>query len=526
MFQNPSIFNADEIHRHLRKFGTISSIQLLLNRESEAHVTFDSDRIAYLVMLHYDRDRKANNQQIFDIKPAEPWDQPEESDDESSPNPKRRRIIKDEVPENEQNPEIFMLNDFCFLRVIEYLDRDSVINMYDTCKKFRGSIDKHNGFRRFKYFELNGYKSMPVSLNETFRTLRCIGPHVTYLKASDRTICKHDAVSYLRMLTRFLSSNLQRANFKFIHLIEGNRILIIAPILRHLETLEIYESYDHELHPNPDDIDFQQLCPNLVQLTLGLNLPFMRSCKPWPTLKHLVAPELTAKTLESFIEQNPQLISLGIRTSTSLIRTVAQHLPMIQKLGISRSRERGVDPNSMIDSLSRLQQLTEIKLDSTPIQVIGFERILNCLATLPRLRVISFICRYLDNDQREDYERSLINLAKQLNHLEVFAIVHVPITESTVVEFIRIARSKGLKYFYFLPESVTVTDEFVPNILHALRRDRSSSAEPLRIRLVASIGNDSGPSPFVEDAEANVHINPSYEHEYRSWSYQVLNDLF
>lgn len=79
-------------------------------------------------MLQYDNDKKANKPQIFDIQPADPWEQPKDNDDEPSTSCKRKRMAEDQDPENEYKPEIFMLNDFCFLQVIELLDLDSAIN--------------------------------------------------------------------------------------------------------------------------------------------------------------------------------------------------------------------------------------------------------------------------------------------------------------------------------------------------------------------------------------------------------------
>lgn len=480
-------------------------------------MTFESNRSACFALIQHMFNKKVNNQQEkFNIEPVNPWDQLKEND---------WVLVKNE---NEVDPDIFKLDDKCFLQVIKYLDRDSIINLYETCNKFKGYIDQHNCFQRFQKFTIlvdwsaSGYEST-LNLKLNTRALRYIGQHVTHLHANRFWMCKHDSIPYLRTLAQFLGPNLQKAHL-FFDVLNGNRISIIAPILRNLETLDIDLSVGHT---SKEDIDFQDYCPKLVELMVGPEIPFIRSCKPWPSLKHLSLYHLPgSSTLASFIQQNPQLTSLGIPASISVIRAIVDHLPMITKLSIYQGE--GGDA-LIVDCLGHLRNLTEIKLDAD-LMVMGLERILNCLATLPLLRKISlrssrFLIDMYNRDERKNFERALLNLAEQSNNLEQFRIGEISISEPTLVELIRVARLKGLKMLNYKPYYYNpivyeprITDELIPNIVDALRLDRSPSTEPLIIDMPYIYDKNSHELITLKDVEANVHINPPFLEYSELWS--------
>lgn len=521
--QKLSEFNAEKIHQCIRKFGTISGIQLLVNKEAEAHVTFASDRSAYLVMLQYDNDKKANKPQIFDIQPADPWEQPKENDDEPSTSCKRKRMAEDQDPENEYKPEIFMLNDFCFLQVIMLLDLDSVINLYEACKKFKAFIDQHNCFKRFTAFTLDTSKTSPAFLNKNCRRLRYIGQHITDLVAEGSTTARINPNPHLEMLRRFFtSSHLQRAKFVNNRLCADGRIHIVAPILRNLESLEVIDLRNYYVYPPRScDIDFERICPNLVKLTLRNHIPFVCCCKPLPRLKHISTLGNRfdySADLASFIQQNPQLISLESFAFDDVIRVVADHVPTLEKLHLASPiygafvRKAG-DPMariSIIEDIGRLQQLTEIKVDMFYFDVSEFEIIVDRLASLSRLRRMK-LCgdnydRMSDADQRQNFERSLIRLARQLNDLEMFAIDRLFVDPATIINFIRIATLNKLKMFFYRQSlSGNLVSQLVSDIVNALRLYQAPSTEPLKLFLVVKMDEEDG--CFVEGAETKGYVD-------------------
>lgn len=104
-------------------------------------------------------------------------------------------------------------------------------------------------------------------------------------------------------------------------------------MLRNLEYLEIYD-FDYNQH---DEIDFEAICPNLIELNLKVNMRLDLCCKPWTRLRRLNLinnERLHTQTFVTLIEQNPQLETLEFSTFDSDIRlsAIAANLPQLQKL--------------------------------------------------------------------------------------------------------------------------------------------------------------------------------------------------
>lgn len=466
-------------------------------------------------MQQHEIDKMKDKQPIFDIQPVVPCDQPGENDDEP----------QEEDPGDEYAPKIFMLNDFCFLQVLDHLSPSSVINLYGTCKKFQEFIRQYNYFRRFRKFSLNICRRSVCS--DLHRILLHIGPYISDLAVNRFIDEKSDLTPYLHLITRYIGSNLRRATFFRCNLHEGDYFSIIAPILRNLESLGIKEYYVpvrsgiNDIQPI-DFIDMWQLCPNLEELTLqGTRLiqPFLKCRNPWVKLRHLSVPfneTLIETTLESFIRRHPQLVSLQSDTSVSVVQHIAEHLPMLEKLFMSTfsgSSAQMIKMNTpensdlFINYLGRLQHLTDVKLGGMNIEFVGFDRVIDCLATMPRLRRISL--GQLDNqiEYQPACDDPLINMASQLNHLEAFAIRGIYIVEATIVEFIRISRLKSLKTFMYRPiNGIEITDQLIPNVVDVLQSCRAPATGPFELFLEPKEYSEKWPA--FKDADGHLHVNP------------------
>lgn len=423
-------FTVDHIHRLLRKFGEISSIELLPNRKNEAFVTFASDRSAYLAQLQYEYDRESRKPLPLYIEPADTWQQP------------KAIAVHEKGAENssadqasDAEPQIFALNEDCFLHLFKFLDVDSLINTSEVCKMFHTLIHRYR-FPNVHRFDVNNTAAaISMPLRKMRRTLRCIGPYITELKYQNANCLRQK--KFLQILANYIGPNLRRAEFRNSSLCEDNHIFIIAPILQNLEYLEIYD-FDYNQH---DEIDFEAICPNLIELNLKVNMGLDLCCKPWSRLRHLNIinnERLHTQTFISWMEHNPQLLTLEFSTFESDLRlkAIAANLTQLQKLTLD-----SLDWNLAgwhLVHLTGLQNLAEINLQTLDYQHL--RGIFDGLATFKQLQRIS-LHAYRPEDEmqagEQDYERSMVDVAQQLPHLHEFSIKSISITPSNLMDFVQ-----------------------------------------------------------------------------------------
>lgn len=443
---------------------------MLATSKTEAYVTFTSDRNAYLALLQHDFDREAIKPQPFHIQPADSWIQPKENVlIEHHP----QRCSIDKI----QTSAIFQLNVDCMLHLFKFLDLNSLVNMSEVCKMFHTLLHQHcfPHIQQFTVYNLNDTFSMPLA--KMRRTLRCIGPYITDLKYTCNIYNDPNRMSrFLEALVKYIGPNIRRAQFLSSLICEDNQILIIAPFLRHLESLEIHDmNFDCD-----NDIDFEELCPNLIELKLNINMRLNRCCKPWQQLQHLSIMNneyLNTITFKSFIEQNPHLqtIEFDVFDAEQRLYTVANHLPMLQKLTID-SVDSSLGAWNFVHLIG-LQHLTEIHL--LTINYEHLRGIFDCLATFHGLHKLSVhgysSDHYVDNndDDEMDYEKSLIILSQQLLHLEEFSLRSIPICEKTLINFLKFARQLNVIHIHWC--HLDINDSIILNIVNMLKCQRSAN---------------------------------------------------
>lgn len=441
----------------------------MLNKEFEAHVTFRSDQSAYLVQLQHEFDREARKQQPFYIQPADSWDQPTENTNQPH---------KHESNDIKQTSEIFNLNEDCLLHLFKFLDLDSMVNLSEVCKLFEKLLNQHcfPRIRQFTVYNINDTFSMPLA--KMRRTLRCIGSYITDLKYTCNIYNDLNRTSrFLDALAEYIGPNIRRAQFLSSLICEDNQILTVAPILRHLESLEIHDiNYDFD-----NDVDFEELCPNLIELKLKLNMRLIKCCKPWARLQHLSVMNneyLNTMTFLSFIEQNPRITTLefDVFDAEIRLRSIADHLTMLQKLTMD-SVDFTLGGWNFIH-ISRLQHLTEINLLTLDYQHL--RAICDCLATFNGLRKIS-LHAFRPEDEMEDgemdYERSLVDLAKNLTHLKEFALRSVAIVENTLIDFIRFAGQLKILHIHWC--HLGISDAMILKIINILKCNWDEQNKPV-----------------------------------------------
>lgn len=403
-----------------------------------------------------------------------------------------------------QAPEIFMLNEDCLLHLFALLDLDSLVNVSAVCKFFHQLTHQHF-FPRTRIFELrNCGRHTKIPLGQLRRKLQCIGPHITDLKysCSFNPESNSGVIKFLETMVENIGHNLRRLTFWNMDYSACSQLERIKPILRNLESLDIRDN-----NTNLDyDVDFEELLPNLVELKLRVNMRLDRCCKRWARLQHLAITGnefISTRTFMSFIELNPQLISLDfdLFDTNMRLRAMAEHLPLLQQLTMD-----SVDSNLAgwhLVHLSHLQHLTEINLLTLDYQYLS--GIFDALATFKGLRKIDLHAYSPDEDEEEeeeeeereeideeireaagdqrlgerDYEQPLIDLAKQLINLEEFSVRLITVCDTTVIDFVRSARQ--LKILHIHSCRLNFTDTFIRNLATQIRQFKPAQNQPLKL---------------------------------------------
>ncbi|XP_055304312.1 uncharacterized protein LOC129569491 [Sitodiplosis mosellana] len=466
-------FSTDQIRRHLRKFGEIESIKLPLKNDPEAHVTFASSQSAYFVKLQHDYDKKTNKDQAYEIELADSWEQPPETINQP---PEDAMEVDDE-----QTSKIFMLNEKCLLHLFQFLDLDSLVNLADVCKMFNRLLHQHC-FPCIRKYEVTSGPEFVLS--KVRRTLLCIGNHITDLKF--KAVCDYkknytkDSVGrtskFLRVIAQNVGVNVRRASLSF-NFKADNRIKAIAPILRTLESLEI-EDREGDIYY---DIDFQALCPNLIDFTVNMEMSMMAYCKPWPSLRSLSVKrnmESCEQTLLSFVQQNPQLTCLKLGYRITFTISFTKYLTNLEKLSIFLYNDECRIAEDF-DGTGTLPSLRKIKMDG--LDGCNLKGAIDQLSTLQNLRKISLYSYSFEGSEIKDYSESLVNLAKKLPLLEQLNLRGIPVNADILVNIVLVGRQ--LKVLHIYSCQLDFSDELIVKLVETLKVSRKETGDALQLCL-------------------------------------------
>lgn len=215
---------------------------------------------------------------------------------------------------------------------------------------------------------------------------------------------------------------------------------------------------------------------------MGLDL----CCKPWSRLRHLNIinnERLHTQTFIALMAHNPQLITLEFSTFESDLRlqAIAANLSQLQKLTLD-----SLDWNLAgwhLVHLTGLKHLTEINLQTLDYQHL--RGIFDGLATFKQLQRIS-LHAYRPEDEiqagEQEYERSMVDVAKQLPHLHEFSIKSIAVTPSILMDFVQWATQLKVLHVH---SCLTINNELINSLsigTLALRTPSASNAElPLQM---------------------------------------------
>lgn len=495
LFLQQPDFTVDRIRQYLRKFGEIVSIELEVNNELGAYVTFANDRVAYLVKLQYVYDNEhtkdCDKAFPFEIEVASTWLQP------SYRSPRQTDTDPNASEHNESMADIFKLNEHCLLHLFKFLDLDSMVNMADVCKLFHNLLHRYC-FPRCTQYEI---KTGSTLLANARRTLKCIGPHIVDLKLDNCYVEPYLCSQFLNLLVEYIGSNVRRAQFINCYLDFDNKMKMMSPIFKHLEFLSIEERDEN----SNIDHDFVALCPNVIEFHLKMKSRLQLCRKPWPSLQRLKLIEIELlRTLNfvSLIHENPQLTELEWHAFEYNVQipAIADHLPMLQKLTL-RATDSTLAGWNLV-SLIKLQHLTEIELQSLDEEHLRW--CIDCLATFKGLRKISLetdneIAVGEEDDEEQDYERSIIDLAKQLPDLQELSIKCIAITHANLVEFSRHAQRLEVLHVHWA--KLNICNALIFDMVNAIKFYRPKSNQLVKMFV--------NPSDIVQlSARRNENVKP------------------
>lgn len=443
-------FTKDYIRRNLRRYGAIEQIDLLQNGKPEAYVTFRESIGAYIAIIDNNiLTKDAKN--VFRIQPADTWEQP---------------IIEqpDQPMDDDEEPQIFMLNDDCFEKLFDYLDFASIINVSEVCQRLQTLTAPI--FNRTRKLEIDNSDShMPtVSLARFRRYLKHVG---NYIEEISFQWHDHDHNSridrFLDKMVQLMGTQVRKIRFRDMLTYEKHFIKL-APLFQNLTTLEIvtYNS-DYEL-----DIDFVALCPNLRKLKLLENMVLIKCSKPWPSLEYLsiVGNEyMITDTFRSLIQQNPQIRCFKFTAfeGDDRIRGVAQYLPNIERLTIFESFPEFSQANLMpLCNLRHLTKLSLVHVDENLL--VG---ILECLSRMVTLTDLKLAAYGETTNENRSIDNAMLAMAESLTALERFTTRFLPITDYIFSLFIQ--RSQRLEMVHMHNATFTFTDAVIKNCARAVQ---------------------------------------------------------
>lgn len=451
------------MRKYFKKFGEIKSVELLNHGKCEGYVTFVDSRSAALAFSFIGH----KNEQLIKgiawkewfVEPANTWHQPIETNLQNAVDEVRDQVDNEE----EKAPDIFKLNDDCFQHLFKFCDVESLINLSKVCTFFKESLLCENGSGNDNFRHITALSIVATEVNNSMtlgvarEELRCVGTLIEKLYFEFEDYNRWNLKRYVEKLNQYVGDNIRELE---LFCMTGEYLPSLAPVLQHLSVLKLNACSYSQYY----GIDFQTLCPNLTNLKLLSDMNFGHSCRSWPKLEYIsiVMSQNTYDTC-SIIKQNVQLKGVKIMLSTArLFEAIVINLRNIEKLTICNF-ERNISVSHVKD-LTRLYHLTELTLSY--LTTDAFDIILPHLTKITNLHVLKLhIYRRIHDVPNLPNQNSIIDLVKQLPHLEKLLLLKVLLNEPTIVDIIKFALS--LKTFHVHDCNIEWHSSLICDVLNA-----------------------------------------------------------
>lgn len=362
-------------------------------------------------------------------------------------------------------PEIFKLPDDCLHEIVKRCDLESLVNLFQVCKRFNKLFMKQTGglsdvhFRRFQTLQIKACGSN-MGTHDTIamvrKYMRRVGPFVQRLSIRCDELHQEFLHRYLAIINAHLNEKLYE--LKLINVDVDMHMQFLQPILRRIKVL-ITDNVVPDFHT-----DLENYCPNLTSLEIKrLGNPATRSdgifeshfrdldhinavlFSKIPTLQHLsIGFHMSFRNFLVFSQTNSHLKTL---------KFVCHDDRMLRLLylfgGLEQLEIEGV--KSLL--LTNFRQLHDLNCLALQFESSFYDEIIRTFPETDELRELK-----LKTIGATANQEALVNLIDRLPQLENLHLYGVLINATIVIDIIRTAGK--LKTFHF--------SEFGGNFEHSL----------------------------------------------------------
>lgn len=372
--------------------------------EAEVYVQFEKSQSAFQAFKMYQSGILPLSK-LLQITPADTWHQPDF-------NPISDTVYLDAC-------SILNINDDCLLKLFQYLDLDSLVQLSLCCTRLQYLLHRFC-FTKIKTHTVFVYQA-PVNLLR--QTLKCIGPHLESI-----SLRYH---KYMNAPQNYMEAeHEERVTFKILQnigpkltkliirqptgqMLTSKIVKLFVPIFQQITILE----WDSEF--NCDTIqDLQALCPCLTSLilkkriftcksdheTAGLDWSSLTNVETFQYMSSLDSP--CQQFFERFIQSNPQLKRLKLTNVNEnlfwVISQFSQNLEYLEML--QNSNECDIYSQSTLDLIRSMGNLKVLVIRMKTTKYLkDIENQIKCLSRMKHLKLIILVRNYTPPWSRESF---------------------------------------------------------------------------------------------------------------------------
>lgn len=421
-------------------------------------MTFNDSKSAYRA-IHNCKHIKGNLRILL----ADTWKQPN---------------ANDESPFVANNDEISLnqLNEYCLLDVFDYLNLESLMNMYRVCNSFNDIIRNQIFPRQRKIIlDLRMESEDPPTILHVWDVFKNVLQYANEIKLEmDLSESPPNHIRLMDIFTKKLNANLVRLELTGVNI--TNRMYEqMKPVLNQLKIFKW--DCDHFYDDNYE-LDLVNACKQLKKLKLLSFMDFNINANKWHSLESLTICLNRFHVNDTnirFYRNNPQLkrLKIDIQHHFSSIKDISFYLKNLECLKIYCYD--GGEARYFRD-LIHLVHLKTLRLATTCFENGNYQIFITILSQIISLEKLEINVEYNGNGNIFVPDQcQLITLATNLVNLKEFYIGRYKLTEDTLIEFIK-ARPQ-LEIFKFDDCDLMLNED----LLKKISNDRKIQAERVKM---------------------------------------------
>lgn len=386
--------------------------------------------------------------------------------------------------------EIFKLSDECLHKIFERCDLESLVNLFEVCKRFKNLFLEPNGELSYRHFEK--FKTLRVDvcetngdINATRKYLQRVGPFVEKIIFR----CNHPywffVDGYLMEFERYAGVHLCELELINVQLIRPHKFFErIRALTLKIENFFYVRKF----------VDLQTIFPNVtsfeIKIRLGVCTYEWDHNLAWPTLRFLSMDfRIPQDNFVALLKRNRQLKGFKLVWYEKLMLSALHELENIERLEIEK-----VESLRSMNFLrfSQLNQLT-LKFENT-----FYDEIIETITNAEQIRELKLMTLGAVAN-----EQALLDLIQRLPHLQELCLYGISIKHTTVVHAVIFAEQ--LKKFRFSHFDGKLDRLLLSDIAHICKIDQRG--EPLEVFLSRKIQLKNMSSLISEDDKQYIRVH-------------------